>query len=176
MNPELELSLRLVIATVLGGIFGFERESRHKPAGLRTHTLVCLGAAIFTIAGIYGFPVVFGTDSLIRNTDPARIAAQVVTGVGFIGGGIIFKEKDHIAGITTAASIWLTAGLGVAVGSGLYILTLVSALLGLASLEFDRFLVKVESSKHKDKDKDRRFKIRRLHLRKKSCSSETEGS
>ncbi len=153
MTSELELSLRLVIAAVLGGIFGFERETRHKPAGLRTHTLVCLGAAIFTIAGIYGFPVVFGADSIIKNTDPARVAAQIVTGVGFIGGGIIFKEKDHIAGITTAASIWLTAGLGVAIGSGLYILTFVTALLGLACLELDRFLAKVESHRCKDKDK-----------------------
>lgn len=143
MSPEIELSLRLLIATLLGGVFGMERQARHKPAGLRTHILVCLGSAIFTLAGIYGFPVSVSED-MVRNIDPARVAAQVVTGVGFIGGGIIFKEKDHVAGITTAASIWLTAGLGVAIGSGLYVLSFVAALLGLASLEFDHFQNKLE--------------------------------
>ncbi len=149
MSLELELSLRLVIATVLGAIFGFERETRHKPAGLRTHILVCLGAAIFTITGTYGFPLAMGADNVLRAVDPARVAAQVVTGVGFIGAGIIFKERDHIAGVTTAASIWLTAGLGVSIAAGLYILTAVTALLGIISLEFDRFLQKIEKHRHK---------------------------
>lgn len=139
MNKELELIVRLVLAFILGGLFGLEREKRHKPAGLRTHTLVCLGAALFTIAGTYGF-FVPSSGAPVINTDPARIAAQIVSGVGFIGGGIIFKEQDHIRGITTAASIWLTAGLGLGIGAGLYLLTGVAALLGLLGLGLNRFL------------------------------------
>ena len=137
MKDEFEIVIRLVLSFVLGGLFGLERERRHKPAGLRTHTLVCLGAALFTIAGTYGFPAPDG-DALIRNNDPARVAAQIVSGVGFIGGGIIFKDHDHIRGITTAASIWLTAGLGMGIGLGLYLITGVAALLGLAGLALDR--------------------------------------
>ncbi|MFZ5643851.1 MAG: MgtC/SapB family protein [Bacillota bacterium] len=141
MKEEIEIVLRLVLSFVLGGLFGLERERRHKPAGLRTHTLVCLGAALFTIAGTYGFPVPGGT--LIR--DPARVAAQIVTGVGFIGGGIIFKEQDHIRGITTAASIWLTAGLGMGVGAGMYLITIVAALLGLLGLKLDQLFLEKDS-------------------------------
>ncbi|KJS02899.1 MAG: MgtC/SapB transporter [Peptococcaceae bacterium BRH_c4a] len=139
LNTDLELIIRLALAFILGSLFGLEREKRHKPAGLRTHTLVCLGAALFTIAGTYGFPVADST-SAIKDYDPARVAAQIVSGVGFIGGGIIFKEHDHVQGITTAASIWLTAGLGMGIGAGLYILTGTAALLGLVGLKLDRFL------------------------------------
>jgi len=139
MSEELELIIRLVLAFILGSLFGLERERRQKPAGLRTHTLVCLGAAIFTIAGTYGFPAPASSSG---PSDPARVAAQIVSGVGFIGGGIIFKEHDHIRGITTAASIWLTAGLGMGIASGLYLLTGVAALLGLIGLELDRLLEK----------------------------------
>lgn len=142
MNTEVELVIRLTLAFILGGLFGHEREKRHKPAGLRTHTLVCLGAALFTMAGTYGFPV---PDETVRNYDPARVAAQIVSGVGFIGGGIIFKEQDHIRGITTAASIWLTAGLGMGIGAGLYLLTGVAALLGLLGLKLDRLLDRSEA-------------------------------
>ncbi|MFZ5648314.1 MAG: MgtC/SapB family protein [Bacillota bacterium] len=142
MNTELELVIRLSLAFILGSLFGIEREKRHKPAGLRTHTLVCLGAALFTMAGTYGFPV---PDATVRNYDPARVAAQIVSGVGFIGGGIIFKERDHIRGITTAASIWLTAGLGMGIGAGLYLLTGVAAFLGLMGLKLDRLLDRSET-------------------------------
>ncbi|HBV99358.1 MAG: MgtC/SapB transporter [Peptococcaceae bacterium BICA1-7] len=135
MQDQFEIILRLVLSFMLGGLFGLERERRHKPAGLRTHTLVCLGAALFTIAGSYGFPLTEG-GPLVR--DPARVSAQIVSGVGFIGGGIIFKERDHVRGITTAASIWLTAGLGMGIGLGLYLITGVAALLGLAGLALDR--------------------------------------
>ncbi len=134
----------VVIAFILGSLFGLERERRHKPAGLRTHTLVCLGAALFTLSGTYGFSVP-GSDALIRNYDPARVAAQIVSGVGFIGGGIIFKEQDHIRGITTAASIWLTAGLGMGIAAGLYLLTGVAALLGLIGLKLDLILERSQS-------------------------------
>ena len=136
---EIELVIRLVLAFILGALFGLEREKRHKPAGLRTHTLVCLGAALFTMAGTHGFPAAASGTTTV-NYDPARVAAQIVSGVGFIGGGIIFKEHDHVRGITTAASIWLTAGLGMGIASGIYLLTGVAALLGLIGLKLDRFL------------------------------------
>ncbi|MCL6479045.1 MAG: MgtC/SapB family protein [Peptococcaceae bacterium] len=149
MGRELELAARLVAAFILGSLFGLEREKRQKPAGLRTHTLVCLGAALFTMAGIYGFPLP-DAGAVVRTIDPARVAAQIVSGVGFIGGGIIFKERDHIRGITTAASIWLTAGLGMGVGAGLYLLTGVAALLGLIGLRLDRFLERLETGQAQD--------------------------
>ena len=149
MKEELELVIRLVIAFVLGIVFGLEREKRHKPAGLRTHVLVALGAALFTLAGIYGFRVP-SIDGMIRNNDPTRVAAQIVTGVGFIGGGIIFKDRDNIRGITTAASIWLTAGLGMGIASGLYLLTGVAALLGLLGLEMDHLMNRSHSNEKQE--------------------------
>lgn len=138
MPGQEELALRLVGAFVVGILIGFERERRHKPAGLRTHALVGLGAALFTITGIYGFAAAGVPPS--GAADPARVAAQIVTGVGFIGGGIIFKDQDRIRGLTTAASIWLTAGLGTGIGAGLYLLTAIGALLGLAGLKLNRLL------------------------------------
>jgi len=140
MDEQAELVLRLLLAFAVGIVFGLEREKRHKPAGLRTHALVCLGAALFTIIGIIGFPPVDQGATVVKNIDSARVAAQIVTGVGFIGGGIIFKEHDHIRGITTAASIWLTAGLGMGLGAGLYLLSGVAAVLGLIGLKLDRLL------------------------------------
>lgn len=139
MIAELELTIRLVVAFILGSLIGLEREKRHKHAGLRTHTLVCLGAALFTISGAYGFSMP-GSEDVIRNYDPSRVAAQIVSGVGFIGGGIIFKEHNHVRGITTAASVWLTAGLGMGIGAGLYLLTGVSAFLALISLRLYRLI------------------------------------
>jgi putative Mg2+ transporter-C (MgtC) family protein len=138
MPAQGELALRLVAAFVVGVLIGFERERRHKPAGLRTHALVGLGAALFTITGIYGFAAAGIAPS--GAADPARVAAQIVTGVGFIGGGIIFKDHDRIRGLTTAATIWLTAGLGTSIGAGLYLLTGIAAVLGLAALKLNRLL------------------------------------
>ncbi|MCW4004013.1 MAG: MgtC/SapB family protein [Candidatus Bathyarchaeota archaeon] len=98
----------LLIAVLLGAIVGIEREITHKPAGLRTHMLVCLGSCLFTLVSI-GFSV-----------DPARIAAGIVAGIGFIGAGTIWSEKDKVQGITTAASLWATAAIGLATGIGDY--------------------------------------------------------
>jgi putative Mg2+ transporter-C (MgtC) family protein len=115
MSPEVEGGLRLLLAAVLGAAIGFQRERAHKPAGLRTHVLICLGAALFTVVSILGFsgPV-----------DPSRVAAGVVTGIGFIGAGVIFRgmRGDKVVGITTAASIWVTAAIGIAAGVGLCII------------------------------------------------------
>ena len=111
-----EVVARLAAAGGLGALIGLERELRGQPAGLRTHALVALGAALFTIAGAYGFPE-FERSS---NIDPSRVAAQVATGIGFIGAGAILKIGVSVRGLTTAATLWLSGALGVAVGAGLF--------------------------------------------------------
>ncbi|MBO8127644.1 MAG: MgtC/SapB family protein [Peptococcaceae bacterium] len=141
-----EIAIRLAGSFLLGVLIGYERERRHKPAGLRTHALVCLGAAFFTYISIYGFPRVEVTPGM---GDPARVAAQIVTGVGFIGGGIIFKDRDRIRGITTAASIWLAAAIGMGMGTGLYVPTILAAGIALAGLRLDRILRRLD---HDDGD------------------------
>lgn len=103
--------LRLALALVLGSIIGLEREINNRPAGFRTHILVCIGAALFTLISIYG----------IKGGDPARIAAQVVSGIGFLGAGTILREGNTIRGLTTAASLWSVAGVGMAIGAGFYL-------------------------------------------------------
>ena len=111
----------LALAFVLSAVIGLEREIRQKNAGLRTHTLVGFAAALFVLVSKYGF-----TDVLSRTVilDPSRVAAQIVTGIGFIGGGVIFVRKDLVRGLTTAAIIWLTAAVGMACGAGLPLLAL----------------------------------------------------
>jgi putative Mg2+ transporter-C (MgtC) family protein len=111
-----EIVARLAAAAGLGALIGLERELRGQPAGLRTHALVALGAALFTIAGAYGFPE-FERGA---NIDPSRVAAQVATGIGFIGAGAILKIGVSVRGLTTAATLWLSGALGVAVGAGLF--------------------------------------------------------
>lgn len=114
MSPELEMVLRLLLAVGLGALIGLERQHAKKPAGLRTHLLVCIGAALFTVASIYGFG---------EGSDPARVAAGIVAGIGFLGAGAIISTREGIlVGLTTAASIWAVAAIGLAAGAGLYIL------------------------------------------------------
>ncbi len=115
---DIETIARLLLAVVLGILVGMEREMVHKPAGLRTHALVSLGACLFTVVSIDYFDV-----------DPARIAAGIVTGIGFIGAGSIIAEKGHVHGVTTAASLWCVAAIGLAVGVGAYVLAVVSSAL-----------------------------------------------
>lgn len=131
MTPELEAALRLIYAAVLGGIIGFQRERYNKPAGLRTHILICLGSALFTVASIYGFS---------GNVDPARVAAGVVTGIGFIGAGVIFRgmKGDKVVGITTAASVWITAAIGITAGVGMYLIAGVATLITFLVLMLPR--------------------------------------
>lgn len=119
-GQQWELLLPALLALGLSALVGLEREVRAKSAGLRTHTLVGLGAAIFTLVGKYGFADVVGHAGV--QVDPARIAAQVVTGIGFIGGGLIFVRRDVVRGLTTAATIWLVAAVGMAAGAGLPVL------------------------------------------------------
>jgi putative Mg2+ transporter-C (MgtC) family protein len=105
---------RVLLAFVLGGIVGFERERDRRPAGLRTHMLVSAGAACFTVASIYGF----ADQGTVR--DPARLAAQIVTGIGFLGAGTIFRAGGAVRGLTTASSIWITAAIGILAGVGMF--------------------------------------------------------
>jgi putative Mg2+ transporter-C (MgtC) family protein len=111
----------LLLALVLSALVGLEREIRQKSAGLRTHTLVGVGAALFMLISKYGFTDVLETGRVIL--DPSRVAAQIVTGVGFLGAGLIFVRRDSVRGLTTAASIWVTAAIGAAAGAGLPVLS-----------------------------------------------------
>ncbi|MCK7622755.1 MgtC/SapB family protein [Streptomyces sp. RS10V-4] len=112
----------LALALLLSSLIGLEREARQKSAGLRTHTLVGVGSALFMEVSIHGFGALLGTDGVAL--DPSRVAAQVVSGIGFIGGGLIFVRKDAVRGLTTAATIWLTCAIGMACGGGLPLLAI----------------------------------------------------
>ena len=131
LTPELELPLRMLAAGLLGAVIGYERELRGKGAGVRTHLLVALGASLFMIISQYGF-----SDS--DKFDAARIAAGVVGGLGFLGGGIIMKNK-HVSGLTTAAGLWVTGAMGLAMGCGLYELGALCAVLILICMEATHF-------------------------------------
>jgi putative Mg2+ transporter-C (MgtC) family protein len=135
LGTQLELTLRLVAALVLGAVIGWERELQRMPAGFRTHALVSLGAAIFTVISAYAF-----TGPL---SDPTRIAAQVVSGIGFLGGGAILHYGGTVRGLTTAASLWAVAGVGMAAGAGLLVVATVGALLVIVALEVFQRLERV---------------------------------
>ncbi len=133
MISNVDFIIRLTVAGVLGAIIGLDREYRAKEAGYRTHFLVSLGSALMMIVSQYGFADVL-QEGVIR-LDPSRIAAQVVTGIGFIGAGTIIFQKQVVRGLTTAAGIWTAAGIGLAVGAGMYVIGIVATLLTLAGLE-----------------------------------------
>ena len=116
MIVEWEMAIRLLLSCVLGGVIGYEREAHHKSAGLRTHILVSIGSCLIMILSIKIYASVQG----FTNADPARLAAQVVSGIGFLGAGSIIKEGPTVRGLTTAASLWVVSGVGLAVGSGYY--------------------------------------------------------
>jgi len=130
LGLQFELSARIVIAAALGAIIGAEREIHGHPAGIRTHMLVSLGSAIFTIMSIHGF----GQDADPSRVDPTRIAAQIVSGIGFLGAGAILKDGIVIRGLTTAASLWATSAVGLAAGAGEYIIAVVAGAVILVSL------------------------------------------
>ncbi len=124
---EVDVTLRLLIAAVAGGLIGFERERAEKPAGFRTHLLVCMGAALLTVSSVYGFSGL---------ADPSRVAAGVAVGVGFLGAGTIIRHEAGVIGLTTAASIWIVAAIGLAFGAGLYLPGAVVMLITLVALRF----------------------------------------
>lgn len=125
----LDYILRIVAAAVAGFAIGYERKTRSKEAGVRTHTLVCMAAAMLMVISKYAFADQITGENGVRGADSARIAAQVVSGIGFLGAGIIIYRKDTLHGLTTAAGIWATAGIGMAFGSGMYLLGLCCTLI-----------------------------------------------
>ena len=146
MDITLELLLRVFIAALFGGLIGLEREYRSKMAGFRTHSLVALGSALFMVVSMYGFDgVVMGELSRSVRLDPSRVAAGIVSGIGFIGAGAIIFQKNKVYGLTTAAGLWVTAALGMACGAGLYLLALVSAVLVLACMEMPHLTKRMNS-------------------------------
>lgn len=124
MGVELQVLWKLGVAFLLSSAVGLERELRQKSAGLRTHTLVGVGSALFTLVSQYGFAGMSDAD-----LDPSRIAAQVVSGIGFLGAGIIFVRSDAVRGLTTAAAVWVTAAIGMAAGAGLPLLAAATTLI-----------------------------------------------
>jgi len=138
MNIDLEMGLRLLLAGALGGAIGFQREISGKEAGLRTNMLICLGSALFTVISAFGFP----------GSDPARIAAGIATGIGFIGAGVILhRSGGAVVGLTSAATIFAVAAIGMAAGAGLYIVSVVATVLTLVILLLPHL--------HKPADKER---------------------
>jgi putative Mg2+ transporter-C (MgtC) family protein len=129
---QVDLALRLLGAAVLGALIGAERERHAHPAGMRTHLLVALGSALFTVMSAYGFGVSLG--GATTAVDPTRIAAQVVTGIGFLGAGAIIKYGASVRGLTTAASLWATAAVGMAVAAGWWLIAGVTTAIVLFSL------------------------------------------
>lgn len=127
MNTLLDMILRLLLAAALGAGIGYQRERVNKPAGLRTHILISLGSALFTVVSIFGFGV---------GVDPSRVAAGVVTGIGFIGAGVILRgvRGEHVVGLTTAASIWAVAAIGMAAGVGMYLIATIVTVIAVLVL------------------------------------------
>ena len=127
MDPnDLAVAFRLLLAAILGALIGLEREVHEHPAGMRTHLLVSLGSAGFTALSIYAFPS--------PGADPARVAAQIVTGIGFLGAGAILKQGVTIHGLTTAASLWVAAAVGMAAGAGAWVTALTITVIAIVSL------------------------------------------
>jgi len=140
---NVDIIIRLMLSLFLGFALGLERELTNKYAGLRTHLLVCLGACVFTILSIYGFPTFAVGDNVdpqqatgVRDT--ARIAAQIVTGIGFIGAGTVLRNGPMVFGLTTAATLWVAASIGMACGTGLYDVAVISTILSVAVLTIIR--------------------------------------
>lgn len=124
MTLYLTYILRLVVASICGVVIGFERTNRAKEAGLRTHCIVACASCLIMLVSIYGFMDIEGI-----NRDPARIAAQIVSGIGFLGAGMVFVKHQMVSGLTTAAGIWATAGIGMAIGCGMYVVGIAGTLL-----------------------------------------------
>ena len=143
LGLEFTFILRLILAAILGGFIGYERNFRSKEAGLRTHMLVSLSSALIMLVSQYGFYEVI--QEYIK-VDPSRIAAQVVSGIGFLGAGVIFKEKGSIKGLSTAAGLWGVAAIGLSIGAGLYILGIAATILILIAFEVVNKISKLNNS------------------------------
>ena len=139
-NFDVEVIFRLLLTIGLGALIGFERELKHRPAGFRTHILVSLGATIFTVS------------SISFDVEPARVAAGIVAGIGFLGAGSIIAHKGHVKGITSAATLWVVAGIGLAVGIGEYYIAIISAIAVFVVLRFENIEKQIDPSKDSSDD------------------------
>ncbi len=137
-NPQIQIIFQLFLAAILGGLVGLEREYQKRAAGLKTHSLVCLGSALFTIISIESFYQ--WADTIGISFDPSRIISGIVLGVGFIGAGLIMHRGSRVEGLTTAAGIWVVAAIGIAVGIKLYLVATLAAFLTLGILAVLRLL------------------------------------
>jgi putative Mg2+ transporter-C (MgtC) family protein len=127
LELELRLLLRILLSLITGALVGYEREQADKPAGMRTHGILSLGATLFTLVSIYGFGSI---------GEPARVAAQIVSGIGFLGAGVILHKRGSVRGLTSAAGLWVTAAIGMAVGAGMFLTAIASAILVFFFLRF----------------------------------------
>lgn len=136
MANDIQVMIRLILSVLLSGLIGLERQLHRRTAGLRTHILVSLGSCLIMLTSLYVFDIYKNQVPL----DPSRIAAGVITGIGFLGAGTIIRERERIRGLTTAASLWVVAGIGLAVGCGFYSAASFTAVLALVVLFFLRYL------------------------------------
>lgn len=160
----LQYSISLTTAIVLGFALGLERELTNKQAGLRTHIFVCLGSCIFTLLSIHGFPTFAAGDNYFSGAtgvrDTARIAAQIVTGIGFIGAGTVMKNGSSVHGLTTASTLWIAAGIGMACGAEKYDIAVISTILSVLVLICIKWIERNILAKRKIKNKRLRLSLR----------------
>ncbi len=142
-NEYLVTTVRLLLAALAGGLIGLERSHHGRPAGFRTHTLVCVSATLLMVLGVFQWDLVRHAPLETIRVDPTRMAQGIMTGIGFLGAGVIFKERLSVRGLTTAASIWITASIGVVIGMGLYYAAFLTTLLTLGVLSLFRWIERV---------------------------------
>ncbi len=151
--------LTIFVGAILGGAIGFEREYRSKEAGFRTHFLVGLGSALFMVLSLHGFDDIETQAGVIIQRDPARMAAQVVSGIGFIGAGTIIFRKNVVKGLTTAAGLWVTSAIGMAAGVGMYGVAVAATVMVIVCLEGMNFLHhRIFHHTHSEYDADEKVK------------------
>jgi len=149
MENELVITtVRLLVAALAGGLIGLERSHHGRPAGFRTHTLVCVSAALLMVLGVFQWDLVMHAPIETIRVDPTRMAQGIMTGIGFLGAGVIFKERLSVRGLTTAASIWMTASIGVVIGMGLYYAGFLATIITLGVLSLFRWIERVIPSVH----------------------------
>ncbi len=149
MLTDTQIILRLILSVFLSGLIGLERQAHRREAGLRTHILVSLGSCLIMLTSLYVFDIYKGA----ANLDPSRIAAGVITGIGFLGAGTIIREREGVRGLTTAASLWVVAGIGLAVGCGFNRAAVYATILALIVLFFLRYIEAIIFSEENEHSK-----------------------
>jgi putative Mg2+ transporter-C (MgtC) family protein len=158
-EPYIDIIIKLVLSVLLGGMIGMDRQLTNKLAGIKTQVIVCMGSTIFTYLSINSFS---GPDinQQILVAQPARVAAQILTGIGFIGGGVILKTRGNVYGVTTAATLWIVASIGMAVGTGDYFLAIISTIITIIVLVFIRKFERKYLDKYTEKQSQVHIKIK----------------